>query len=139
MTDSRLSAGLARSLLADERVRFLLVGGWNTVFGYAMFVLMERTLGQATHYLVALLAAHVISTLVAFAGHRWLVFRVEGNLLVDLLRFWSLYAGLLVVNIVFLPVLVELGGVPVLLAQALFIVVITITSYLGHKNFSFRR
>ena len=139
MTDSRLSARPARPLLDDERFRFLLVGGWNTVFGYGIFVVLERTLGQATHYLLALLVAHVIATLVAFAGHRWIVFRVKGNILRDLIRFWSVYAGLLVLNVVMLPVLVEIGGVPVLLAQALFIVVTTLTSYVGHKYFSFRR
>jgi putative flippase GtrA len=139
MTDSRLSAGPARPLLDDERFRFLLVGGWNTVFGYGIFVVLERTLGQATHYLLALLVAHVIATLVAFLGHRYITFRVKGSFFKDLVRFWSVYAGLLAVNAIMLPLLVEVGGVPVLLAQALFIVVTTLTSYAGHKYFSFRR
>jgi putative flippase GtrA len=126
-------------LLASPRVRFLLVGGFNTVFGYALFVALQETLGETLHYLGVLLVAHVISTLVAFAGYRYIVFRVRGNVLVDLLRFWSLYAAVLAVNAVALPALVELGGVPVILAQGVFLVLTIIVSYVGHGRFSFRR
>lgn len=124
----------------SEKLRFAIVGAWNTLFGYGVFVALERTLGQVTHYLVALVVASVIATLSAFFLHRHWTFKVQGgSVLRDLVRFSSVYAALLVVNAVMLPVLVEIVGIPVLIAQALFVVVTVITSYFGHKYFSFRR
>ena len=134
-----IASSYVQRALASERARYLVVGGFNTVFGFIVFVAAERTIGQATHYLVALLVAHAISTLVAFAGHRWITFRVHGQILYDLMRFWSVYLVTIAINAAALPVLVEGLGVHPIPAQAVFIVITVIASYLGHKNFSFRR
>lgn len=120
-------------------VRFLLVGGFNTVFGYACFVGLQQTLGARTHYLVVLLIAHIISVLVAFVLYRMLVFQVTGRILGDLWRFWSIYLVALAINLVALPLLVELGGLPVVLAQALVLVGTVGLSFLAHGRFSFYR
>ena len=131
--------GPARRMLADERIRFVAVGGFNTVFGLAAFVVFEQTLGTVAHYLIVLLVAHVVSTFVAFLGHRYLVFRVRGSFLLDLVRFWSVYVVVLALNVAALPLLVEVLGLPVIPAQTLFTIATVLGSYLGHKHFSFRR
>lgn len=128
-----------RRALASERVRYLLVGAWNTLFGYGVFVGLEAAFGDELHYLGVLVVAHVISVLVAFVGYRRLVFRVTGSVLRDLLRFWSVYLTVFAVNVVALPVLVEAGGLPVVLAQGIFLVLTVIASYVSHKHWSFRR
>lgn len=120
-------------------VRFLLVGGFNTIFGYACFVGLQQTVGQRTHYLVVLLIAHVLSVLLAFVLYRILVFRVTGRILGDLWRFWSVYLVALAINLVALPLLVELGKLPVVLAQALVLVGTVCLSFVAHGRFSFHR
>jgi putative flippase GtrA len=57
----------------------------------------------------------------------------------DLARFETIYLSALAVNFVLLPVLVEIADLPVLLAQAMIVLVTSLMSWLGHKNFSFRR
>lgn len=37
---------LSKKVLADERVRFLAVGGFNTAFGYLIFVLADLSVGR---------------------------------------------------------------------------------------------
>lgn len=142
------------SLLADERpewrrrlrtigsarqFRYMAVGGFNTLFGYAAFFVLERALRAVTHYLFILLLAHIISVLVAFVGYRILVFQVRGQLLVDLARFWLVYGLILAVNVAMLPFLVEVAGLPVVLAQGAFTVVTAVFSYIAHGRFSFSR
>jgi putative flippase GtrA len=82
---------------------------------------------------------HVTSVLFAFAIHRSFVFRVTGRVLLDLWRFESVYLAALGLNAVLLPVLVELGGLPVLVAQAAITCLNVAVSWLGHSRFSFRR
>ena len=125
-------------VVRDQRVAFLVVGGINTVVGLLAFAAFLVLLGQQ-RYLTVLVCAHVVSVLIAFVLYRFVVFRVKGHLLADLWRFETVYLSALAVNLVLLPLLVELAHLPVLLAQALIVVVTSVMSWLGHKNYSFRR
>lgn len=130
---------LLRRLLADERARFIVIGGVNTVVAYALFAAFEVAFGG--RYLLSLLLSYLFATLLAFVLHRRFTFAVSGraNLVADFLRFESVYVVMLAANAALLPVLVELAGWSSLFAQATIVVVTTIMSYLGHKFFSFRR
>jgi putative flippase GtrA len=123
----------------QQKLRFVLVGLANTAFGYGLFALLVIIVGSRVPYLISLLVAHVAGVLEAFILHRWLTFRVQGRVLGDLLRFWSVYLVALGVNLVLLPLLVEVGDLPVLLAQAIVLLLTALGSYVGHHRFSFRR
>jgi putative flippase GtrA len=126
-------------VVRDQRVAFLVVGAINTVVGYLCFAAFLFTVGQRWGYLAALTCAHVVSVLFAFVLYRFVVFRVLGHLLADLWRFETVYLSALAVNFVLLPLLVEIAHLPVLLAQALIVFVTSVMSWVGHKNYSFRR
>ena len=131
-----------RRLFQDERVRFLVVGGINTAFGYAVFAALYLAAGQQIGYLGSLYVSYVVGVSLAFVLHRRVTFRAHetgGNPVLDFLRFASVYVVSLAVNTIGLPLLVELGHLPALLAQAIMVVVTTTISYVGHKYFSFRR
>jgi putative flippase GtrA len=125
-------------VVRDRRVAFLIVGAINTVVGYLCFAGFLAIVGQR-HYLVALACAHVVGVLFAFVLYRYVVFRVRGHLLADLWRFETVYLSALAVNFVLLPVLVEIAHLPVLVAQAMIVFVTSVMSWVGHKNYSFRR
>ena len=126
-------------VVKDQRVAFLAVGGVNTLVGFVCFAGFLAILGQG-RYLLALVCAYVVATIVAFMLYRFVVFRVRGHLLADLWRFVTIYISQLAVNFVLLFVLVDIVHLrPVLLAQALIMIVTTVISWKGHKNFSFRR
>ncbi|PRY68921.1 putative flippase GtrA [Glaciihabitans tibetensis] len=128
-------------LLADERVRFVLVGGVNTVLGYGLFAAFYFSLGATIGYIGSLYASYAVAIVVAFVLHRRFTFRVNGtgNPAVDFLRISGVHAVALVVNTIALPVLVEYAQLDPLPAQALIVMVTTLISYFGHKVFSFRR
>ena len=122
----------------DQRVAFLIVGGINTVVGFACFASFLFLLGQHL-YLVVLLCSHVVAVLIAFVLYRFVVFRVRGHVLADLWRFETVYLTALGVNLVLLPLLVEIVHLPVLVAQALIMIATSVLSWVGHKHYSFRR
>lgn len=123
----------------ERGLRYLLVGAWNTVFGYGAFAVLQLTLGDSINYIFLLAIAQVLATINAFIGYRLLVFQVKGNVLRDFGRFSLVYAGAFAVNLALLPLLVELCGVPVLLAQAFVVGGTVLASFFAHRNFSFRR
>lgn len=128
-------------LLEDERVRFVLIGGVNTVVGYGLFAAFELSVGRVIGYLGSLYASYAIATLLAFYLHRRFTFRASksGRMLVDFVRFQSVYVVSLIVNTVALPVLVEWVKLNPLIAQGIIVMITTTISYAGHKWFSFRR
>ena len=136
--DTSPPPGWLLRVVRDQRVAFLAVGATNTAFGYLLFAILLLLLGQRL-YLVALLGAYVVSVLLAFVLYRFLVFRVRGHVLRDLWRFVTVYLFALAVNFVTLPLLVELVHVPVLVAQAMIVLVTSVMSWMGHKHYSFRR
>ena len=101
----------------DQRKAFLVVGAINTVVAFGIFVtcsesvghLVDHRFGKVAGTLVTVAISHVLSVLFAFVMHRRFVFRVRGHVLRDLVRFWSVNLTALGINVVVLPVLVELG------------------------------
>jgi putative flippase GtrA len=126
-------------VVRDQRVAFLIVGGVNTAVGFVCFAGFLVLLGQKL-YLVALVCAYIVATLIAFVLYRFVVFRVRGHVLADLWRFVTVYISALAVNFALLFVMVDIVHMrPVLLAQAVITLVTALISWRGHKNFSFRR
>jgi len=120
-------------------LRFALVGVVNSAFSYAVFAGLQVAIGRRVHYLVLLVIAHIVGVLEAYVLQRWLVFQVSGHWWRDLARFWSVYLVALGVNLVALPLLVEVVHVPVLPAQAIIMVGTALGTFVAHRSFSFRR
>lgn len=120
-----------------EQVLYLLVGGWNTVFGYGIWAFMQYLLGDSFHYLVVVLLAWPIAVLNAYLAYRFIVFRSRRPVLKELPRFSVVYFATLVVNLALLPVALQVLPFNIYGVQALFTAVVVVCSYLGHKYYSF--
>ena len=77
------NGGLLRWLPSWQFLRYLLVGAWNTVFGYLTYAVLTWVLSRhlAYGYLYAAVFSNVIAISVAFLGYKWFVFKTHGNYL----------------------------------------------------------
>jgi len=122
-----------------EKLRFLVIGVGNTLFGYLSFAGLFILVGKRIHYLSVLVLAHFFSVIFAFLGHKYLTFKAKGHLIADFLRFNLTYLGALALGLAGLPFLVEICRIHPLLSQAILILINTIGTYILHKKLSFRR
>jgi putative flippase GtrA len=146
LTPSRVTLPSPKSL--QQFIRYILVGGFNTFFGYAVFALLNwsmRGLGSYS-YMYAAVLANVIAITVAFLGYKWFVFKTRGNYLLEWIRCFAVYGTSMLIGLAGLPILVALlrprlrnPGLASYLAAAIMTAITVIFSYLGHKNVSFRR
>ena len=138
---SRISAikELAFQAYAQQSLRFLIVGAWNTAFGYLSFVLLYYFFSPFVHYLAIQAATVVINVTNAFLCHKFIVFRTRGNYLREYLRFYVVYAVPIGLGFVLLPFGIEVLGMNAYLTSAVSICLLTFISYFGHKHYSFRR
>ncbi len=131
-----------------EFLRYIVVGGFNTVFGYGLFALLNwsfRGLGSY-NYMYAALLANLIAISVAFLGYKWFVFRSYGNYLIEWLRCLGVYSSSLLIGLAGLPILVPIlrgrlhrPALAPYIAAAILTLITVLFSFLGHRNISFRQ
>ena len=128
------------------KIKFVLVGLWNTVFGYAVFVSLDFLFTpffekRYAAYMLAAVLSNILAILNAYIFHKLVTFRspIRGLAIIpEFIRFFSMYLFSFFLGLVLLPVFVELFHLDPKIAGALFIPITTIISYLGHSRFSFR-
>jgi putative flippase GtrA len=139
-------SSLLRHVPGDRLKRYLVVGIWNTAFGYSTFALFTFLLEGRVYasYMVAFLLASVINITVAFLGYKWFVFKTRGNYFREWVRCVMVYGGSIALGLVLLPpavFLVEyLTGNPraaPYIAGAVVAGLQVIGSFVGHSRFSF--
>ena len=128
---------------------YLLVGAFNTVFGYSLFAVLNYLLqGLGSYsYMLASLLSNLIAITVAFLGYKWFVFKTKGNYLREWIRCVGVYGGGMLLTLAGLPILVPIlrrwlvqrPQVAPYLAAAIMAGVVVIVSFFGHKHISFRR
>lgn len=121
----------------SRKLRFLVVGGWNTVFGYACFSLLYLLAGDHVHYLIITTVAHGINIAQAYVMHRHLVFRSDARIAGEFLRFNAGHIGTFLFGLLAMYLLVEAGGLSPLVAQALVILMNLVLSYVLHSRVTF--
>ena len=127
--------------------RYLLVGFWNTAFGYGSFAGLTALLAPViSHsYVFASVLSSILNITVAFLGYKWLVFKTKGNYLREWARCLAVYSSAIIICTALLPIFVFLirrgtrfyAAAPYI-AGALLTLCSVIYSFLGHKKFSFR-
>lgn len=129
-----------------EKFRYLVVGVWNTVFGYALFTVMWLALGPTLTGMLGKSAAAVTVQWTAWffsvpqstTTMKYLAFRSKGRLLPQIGRAYLIYLPAQFLSMGILWTTTALLHLPVLLGQFITILITVIFSYFGHKYFTFR-
>jgi putative flippase GtrA len=120
------------------KVRFLLAGALNTAVGLAAYPVLFFLLAPLKlHYMVVLGITQVTCVAFSYLTNKFLVFRTVGNYLRESGKFALFHLSYFLVNLVALPVLVEVVGMSPVWGQTLFAVAVIITSYFWHSNVTF--
>jgi putative flippase GtrA len=141
------SAKLTRDIPPGQFGRYLLVGVWNTLFGYGSYALFTAILSPMIphSYILASVISSLLNISVAYLGYKWFVFKTKGNYLREWIRCVGVYSGGIVFGVLALPILVMLirrntrffTQAPYI-AGALLTALMVVYSFVGHKKFSFR-
>ena len=128
--------------------RYLLVGGWNTLFGYGCYAALTALLQPRFRYgyVAASLLASLSNITVSFLGYKWFVFKTGGNYFREWLRCVLVYSTAIVLGAAALPTLVLLIHRTTVLtaaapyaAGAMVSALTAILSFTAHRKFSFQQ
>jgi putative flippase GtrA len=140
-------AALTHHIPPGQFGRYLLVGIWNTAFGYGTFAfftaLLDKVVPQS--YMLASVLSSFINISVSFLGYKWFVFKTKGNYLREWIRCVGVYGGNILVGLALLPLMVYairhhfgLQRQAPYIAGAVLTGFTVLVSFFGHKHFSFK-
>ena len=134
-----------------QLMRYLVVGIWNTLFGYGCYFLLVRIflhvlpIRPALTASIASVVAAIVNITVSFLGYKWFVFRTQGNYWREYGRSMLVYLPSLTLSAIAIAPLTEaLRLMPRLTTSAPYIAgavlacVTAVASFFGHKHISFK-
>lgn len=118
--------------------RFLIIGGWNFVFSYVFFAFLFWFLRDSINEFVIISISTVVGITNAFISHRLFTYRSKGPWIKEYLRFYVVYSGQMILNVILFGLFVRYLKFNPYITQAGIAIVLTAFSYYGHKHFSFK-
>jgi len=142
------STCLSAKLKARHHVkaRFVIVGIWNTIFGYGIFCLFDTFFAwlfsaRFAAYMCAMVLAQVLAVMNAYIWHKYVTFRSKAKgkaIIKEFLKFTATYVVTFCLSLILLPALVEIMHILPKISAAIITLICAVISYLGHSRFSFR-
>lgn len=132
-------------------LKYLLVGVWNTVFGYVLYALITWILDTHYHipfsYMYSFVISNIISVTQAFVAHKYLVFKTRGNFWKEYRKGMIVYGTTAFFSFISLPFAVRLCSIFLpdmfkwldkYIGGLLVNGIAAIASFFGHNKITFR-
>jgi putative flippase GtrA len=121
-----------------EKFRFLYVGAINTFFGLVTFpFFFYLTRPFEIHYIYVLISTQFFMVGFSFLTNKYIAFRSIGSHLIEFMKFSLFHLSFFLLNLIFLPVMVEFFKISPVISQFMFSLFIIITSYFWYSRFTF--
>ena len=127
---------MIEKLFKRQEIRFLFVGGLNTVVGYGLYALL---LFLNINYLIANTFSTIIGVLHSYLWNRYFTFKSREKASKELLKFISVYILSYLIGMGTLFCFKEIFNISPYLAGLLNLIITTLISWFGHKYFSFKK
>ena len=129
------------------KVRFVLVGIWNSIFGYGIFCLFDTLFAwllssRSAAYMGAMVITQILGVINTYISHKYITFKSKTKgkaIIAEFFRFSTTYVVTLCLNLVLLPTFVEINHIHPKIAAAIIMIICAIISYFSHSMFSFRK
>ena len=128
---------MIRGLLKSDKVRYLIAGAWNTIFGYSLGVILFLLLTDSLHTAIIALICNLIAMAMSFVVYKLFVFKTTGNWTGEYLKACMVYGNAAIISIFLIWFFVDILGWNIWTSQALTVGITVLISYVGHKKFTF--
>jgi putative flippase GtrA len=98
-------------------IRYLLIGGWNTIFGFGSLVILKITAMPPLNTVAALTIASALSVIQSYVMQRKFVWRSKNEFQKEFLKFVLISISQYVTSVMLMTYLVEFRKFPLLQTQ----------------------
>ena len=122
---------------APLQVRYLVICLWNTFVGYALFTFFIFVF-PISKYLLALTLATLLSGVNSYLMQRTFVWQSIANVRAEFSKFFTVFIGQFLANLVLLYVLVDHFNFHPLWTQYVLGALLILLTYISHKHWTFK-
>jgi len=120
-----------------DKLRFLLVGGYNAAFSYLIYIIAVKLLGEG-HYQICVALQWSISSIFSFINQKIFVFCTKGNWIKEYLKCCTTWVVSYFLNAIILELIVKYVSKNVYIDQLVSIFIVSIVTYVLFKYFAFK-
>ena len=132
---------------SKTEIRFLLVGAWNTLFGYLVFLLflflLEKIFNNERQiYSLSIAFSHLISVINSFLFHKVVTFlsKQKGlEIVYEFRRFFNSYIITFLLNLSLISIQVELLSLNPRIAGAISLPIVTVVTFFLLSKYAFNK
>ena len=125
--------------MLNQKYKYLLAGGWNTLFGYIISIIIYELLSEYFNIITIGFGINLISITSAFLVYKLFVFKSKGKWIVEYLRCILVYAWAAIFGVFMLWLMVENMKIEFYIAQAIITLLTVCISYCAHNKFTFKK
>ena len=142
-----MKINLLSLIKSKTEIRFLLVGAWNTLFGYLVFLLflflLEKIFNNERQiYSLSIAFSHLISVINSFIFHKVVTFvsKQKGlELVYEFRRFFNSYIITFLLNLSLISIQVELLSLSPRIAGAISLPIVTVVTFFLLSKYAFNK
>ena len=128
-----------KSIYNKSRIaRFGFFGAFNTIIGFISYPALYFFFNTAFTYIEILFISFFISTHFAFLTTKYYVFRSPGSTFKEYVKFMIFHLLILGINLIFLPIFVEILLIHPSVSQIIFSTILMLLSYFWHLKITFK-
>lgn len=122
----------------DDKIRFLLVGGFNFCVSYLVYSIFCLTIGTE-YYQIALAVTWILSSVVSFSTQKFLVFKGSEKWFREYIKCCGTWSVSYLINATALEFFVKYMHINVFLAQIFATAICATFTYCLFKTFAFKQ
>ena len=126
---------LIKKVFSYQGIRFLFVGGLNTIVGYGVYALLVYL---NVNYLLANTISTVIGVAHSYLWNRFFTFKSKQKAIKEITKFVSVYIISYLIGMCTLYLFKDKLNISAYIAGLINLIITTLISYFGHKYISFR-
>jgi putative flippase GtrA len=130
---------LATFFNLSEKLRFIITGSYNVVFGIVLFSTFYILLNNVLHYLIIAGICFAFSIIHNFLTLKIFVFRTKKNYTQEFLRSSLVYILIHILYLFSLFLLVDITRIHPITANIILALLFSVASYILHKHYSFSK
>jgi len=122
----------------EKKFRFIVAGAINTTAGLTIYPILYLALTPLGFgYVEILLIAQFICISFSFITNKYFVFKTKKNTRKEYLKFFIFHGFYAILNLIFLPFLVDVMKFSPIISQIIFTIPIIAISYFWHSHITF--
>jgi putative flippase GtrA len=121
----------------SKKLKFLIIGFINTVFGYIFSILIYETLNDIFSLFFILLLSHLVTVTFSFVNYRHFVFNSKKSIFYEYFKIHLVYLSAFGINFILVWIFYNFLFWPFWLSRLVSIFILICYNYLAHTRFTF--